>query len=66
MKKEYMKIASIPEDEHIVSMIQYGGGYRWNFKYPFKHYVEPRYIVATNKAIYQITIAEQHEKTNTK
>lgn len=56
MEKEYIKMASVPEDEHIVAMTQYGGFYYWNFKYPFKHYKEPRYLVATQKSIYEIHI----------
>ena len=55
MKKEYTKIATIPEGEKVVSMIEYGGFSYWDFKYPFKHYKEPRYLVATEKAIYEIT-----------
>ncbi len=56
MQKEYVRLASVPEDEHIVAMTQYGGFYYWNFKYPFKHYKEPRYLVATQKSIYEIHI----------
>jgi len=56
MKREYIKIAIIPEDEKIVSMIQYGGFYHWNFKYPFRHFTEPRYLIATEKAIYELTV----------
>lgn len=56
MKKEYTKIASIPDGEKIISMTQYGGGHYWDLKYPFRHHREPRYLVATEKAIYQIEI----------
>lgn len=54
--KEYKRILEIPEDEKVVSVIRYGGGYRWDFKYPFRHYVEPRYIIATEKSIYQMEV----------
>lgn len=37
------------------AMVEYGGFGYWDFKYPFKHYKEPRYLVATEKAIYEIT-----------
>lgn len=56
MKSEYAKLASIPEDEKVVSAITYGGFYYWDLKYPFRHYKEPRYLVATEKAIYQLQI----------
>lgn len=54
MKMEYTKIASIPQDEEIVSMIQNGGYFYWDFKYPFRHYKEATYLIATKKAIYEI------------
>lgn len=54
MKNEYIKIASIPEGEKIVAMTTYGGFFYWNWKYPFRHFKESRYLVATEKAIYQI------------
>lgn len=63
MKKEYIKIATIPQDEKIVSTTTYGGGYYWSWVFPFKHYKAPRYLVATEKAIYEITT--NHE-TDTK
>ena len=59
MIKEYIKIASISEGEKIVSTTQYGGGYYWSFKYPFKHYKQPRFLVATENAIYEILPAEK-------
>ena len=58
MKKEYIKIATIPEGEKIVSTTTYGGGIYWDFKFPFKHYKEPRYLVATENAIYEIIKAK--------
>jgi hypothetical protein len=54
MNKEYLKIASVPKDEKIVACISYGGFYYWSWKYPFYHYKEHRYLVATEKAIYEI------------
>lgn len=59
MRKEYIKIASIPDDEKIVAMTQYGGFFYWNWSYPFRHYKKPRYVVATEKAVYQIDV--EHE-----
>lgn len=56
MQREYIKIASIPESEEIISVTTFGGYFRYDFKYPFRHYVEPRYLVATKKAIYQLEI----------
>lgn len=55
MKKEYIKIASIPSDKKIVATTTFGGHNYWNFKYPFHHYKEPRFFVATEDAIYEIT-----------
>ena len=54
MEKKYIQIAEIPNGEKIVSAITYGGGWNWNWKYPFIHYQEPRYLVATEKAIYEV------------
>lgn len=54
MKKQYIKVATIPKGEEIVDAITYGGGYYWNYKFPFRHYKEPKYLVATKKAIYQL------------
>jgi hypothetical protein len=54
MKKEYIKVASIPDGERIVSTTIYGGGYYWNWVYPFKHYKSPSFIVATDIAIYKL------------
>ena len=56
MKKEYTKVASIPDGEKIVSTVTWGGWHYWSMKYPFQHYKQPRYLVATDKAIYEITI----------
>lgn len=58
MQKEYKKVATIPSDEKIVSTTVFGGGYYWNWKYPFKHFKQPKYLVATEKAIYQLEIKE--------
>lgn len=58
MNKEYIKIASIPENEEIVSTTMFSGRIYWNFKFPFRHYKEPRYFVATKNAIYTIEITK--------
>jgi len=56
LQKEYIKIYSVPEGEKIVTAITYGGFYRWDFKFPFIHYVQKRHLVATEKSIYQLLI----------
>ncbi len=55
MKKEYTKIASIAPEEKIVAMISIGGYWYWNWKYPFRHYKDFRFMVATEKGVYEIT-----------
>jgi hypothetical protein len=56
MEKEYIKIASLPDGEEIVSTTTFGGRFYWNFKFPFRHYREPKYFVATRNAIYTVEI----------
>lgn len=52
--KEYRVIAEMPKNEKVVSTTQYGGFNYWNAKFPFHHYKEPRFLVATESAIYEI------------
>jgi hypothetical protein len=56
VRSGYLHVFESPNGEKIVSMIEYGGHYRWDFKFPFRHYVEPRRFIATEKAIYQLII----------
>ena len=62
MTKEYIKIASVPKDERIVSTTMYGGYSYWDFRFPFKHYKTPRFLVATEKAIYEVISGEDVNK----
>lgn len=56
MNKEYIKIASIPDGEEIVTTTTFGGRYYWDSKFPFRHYREPKYFIATKNAIYTIEL----------
>jgi hypothetical protein len=49
-------LGGVPEGEEIVSTTTFGGYYRWDGKFPFRHYVQPRYLIATRDAIYQLAI----------
>lgn len=54
--KNKILLAKMPEGETIVSTTTFGGYFRYDFKYPFRHYVEPRYFIATKDSIYQLTV----------
>jgi len=55
MNKTYTQIATIPPEEKIVSTTVFGGHSYWSWEYPFYHKTKERYLVATEKAIYEIT-----------
>lgn len=58
MKKEYIKIASIPEGEIVVSAIEWNSNkIYWDFKYPFRHKISSNYIIATQKSVYLLNIS---------
>ena len=50
MKKEILNL----EDEEIVSTVKMGGYYRWNWKFPFRHFVEEEVLIATRKKIFKL------------
>ncbi len=56
----------IPKEEKIVSTITYGGYYYWDFKFPFRHYKEPRLYIATETAIYTYDHTPINNKDNLK
>lgn len=58
MKKEYRKLMTISEGEKIITCSTYGGFFYWSLKFPFRHYKKPRYLVATENAIYEIILSD--------
>ena len=56
LPKNKTLIAKVPEGEEIVSTTTFGGYYRWDTKFPFRHYVQPRYLFATKDSIYEIKL----------
>lgn len=49
-----MKEEIFNTDEQIVSTVRTGGYYRWDWVFPFRHYVKEVVFVATKKAIYKL------------
>jgi len=53
--RKFTTIVSLPK-EKIVSMVSFGGGDYWDWKFPFRHYRTTSYIVATENGIYKLEI----------
>lgn len=47
-------------DKRIVAMVKYGGFYRWDWKFPFRHYVQERTYIATESEIYLLEVLEKN------
>jgi hypothetical protein len=54
MKYNHIQIAKPKDEEAVIATTVFQGSYYWNFKYPFRHYKEPRLFYATSKAVYEI------------
>ena len=52
------KINKLSDLKEVKSVIRIGGYYKWDLKFPFRHFVKEELIVATENAIFSYKIGK--------
>lgn len=53
-KISYKEIIEIEKEMEVVSAVKMGGYYKWNLKFPFRHWVDEELLIATKNKIYKL------------
>ena len=52
MKKQILKFNK--DMEQVVAMVKLGGYYRWDWKFPFRHFIKEELRIMTKSGIYKL------------